>query len=115
MFVGLRPTSNLSESPRQTEPRVLQHYRFSIVFTVVCLALAVWYGLESTGTVAGTARLVENRRAGIVSEPRVVDLKPDGSFVFPHVPAGQYVLQVRGDGPVDGFVLDLADIFDTKL
>jgi protocatechuate 3,4-dioxygenase beta subunit len=49
--------------------------------------------------VAGTARLVENRRAGIVSEPRVVDLKPDGSFVFQHVPAGQYVLQVRGDGP----------------
>ena len=49
--------------------------------------------------VAGTARLVENRRAGVVSEPRVVDLKPDGSFVFQHVPAGPYVLQVRGDGP----------------
>jgi hypothetical protein len=29
----------------------------------------------------------------------VVDLKADGSFVFQHVPAGQYVLQVRGDGP----------------
>ena len=49
--------------------------------------------------VSGTARLVENRRAGAVTEPRVVDLKPDGSFVFQHVPAGQYVLQVRGDGP----------------
>ena len=33
---------------------MLQHYRFSIVFTLVCLALALWYGLESTGT--GTAR-----------------------------------------------------------
>ena len=49
--------------------------------------------------VSGTVRLVENRRAGMVAEPRVVNLKPDGTFVFPHVPPGQYVLQVRGDGP----------------
>jgi hypothetical protein len=37
---------------------MLQHYRFSIAFTAVCLALGLWYGLESTGTVAGTARLL---------------------------------------------------------
>jgi hypothetical protein len=49
--------------------------------------------------VSGTARLVENRRAGMVAEPRSVDLKPDGAFVFQHVPPGEYVLQVRGDGP----------------
>ncbi|HET9192810.1 MAG TPA: carboxypeptidase regulatory-like domain-containing protein [Vicinamibacterales bacterium] len=49
--------------------------------------------------VSGTARLVEPRRAGTVAEPRVVDLKMDGSFVFQHVPPGEYVLQVRGDGP----------------
>jgi hypothetical protein len=55
---------------------------------------------DGDGTlVGGTARLVENRRAGAVTEPRVVDLKPDGSFVFQHVPPGVYVLQVRGDGP----------------
>ena len=49
--------------------------------------------------VSGTARLVEPRRAGTVAEPRVVNLKMDGSFVFQHVPPGEYVLQVRGDGP----------------
>lgn len=49
--------------------------------------------------VSGTARLVENRRAGMVAEPRSVALKPDGAFVFQHVPPGEYVLQVRGDGP----------------
>jgi hypothetical protein len=49
--------------------------------------------------VSGTARLVENRRAGMVAEPRSVDLKPDGTFVFQHVPPGEYILQVRGDGP----------------
>jgi hypothetical protein len=37
---------------------MLQYYRFSIAFTVVCLALGLWYGLETTGTVAGTARLL---------------------------------------------------------
>jgi hypothetical protein len=37
---------------------MLQHYRFSMVFTFVCLALGVWYGFESTGTVTGTARVI---------------------------------------------------------
>jgi hypothetical protein len=36
----------------------MQHYRFSIIFTLVCLALGVWYGWMSTGTVAGTAQLL---------------------------------------------------------
>jgi protocatechuate 3,4-dioxygenase beta subunit len=49
--------------------------------------------------VSGTARLVENRHAGLVAEPRSVNLRPDGSFVFQHLPPGEYVLQVRGDGP----------------
>jgi hypothetical protein len=49
--------------------------------------------------VSGTVRLVENRRAGLVAEPYSVNLKPDGAFVFQHVPPGEYVLQVRGDGP----------------
>jgi hypothetical protein len=49
--------------------------------------------------VSGTARLVENRRAGLVAEARSVDLKPDGAFEFQHMPPGEYILQVRGDGP----------------
>ena len=36
----------------------MQHYRFSIVFTLVCLALGLWYGWVSTGTVAGTAQVL---------------------------------------------------------
>jgi hypothetical protein len=36
----------------------MQHYRFSIVFTLVCLALGVWYGWMSTGTLAGTAQIL---------------------------------------------------------
>lgn len=37
---------------------MLENYRFSIVFTVVCLALGAWYGFESTGTAAGTAQVL---------------------------------------------------------
>ena len=36
----------------------MQHYRFSIVFTLVCLALGVWYGWMSSGTIAGTAQIL---------------------------------------------------------
>ena len=36
----------------------MQHYRFSIVFTLVCLALGLWYGWASTGSVAGTAQVL---------------------------------------------------------
>jgi hypothetical protein len=37
---------------------MFQYYRFSFYFTAVCLALAVWYGWFSTGTVAGTAQML---------------------------------------------------------
>jgi hypothetical protein len=37
---------------------MFQFYRFSFLFTVVCLALAVWYGWASTGTLAGTAQML---------------------------------------------------------
>ena len=33
-------------------------YGFSLIFTLFCLGLAVWYGWESTGTIAGTASLL---------------------------------------------------------
>lgn len=36
----------------------MQHYRFSIAFTFVCLALGLWYGWMSTGTVAGMAQIL---------------------------------------------------------
>ena len=36
----------------------MQFYRFSIAFTFVCLALGLWYGWMSTGTVAGTAQML---------------------------------------------------------
>ncbi len=61
--------------------------------------------------VSGTARLVEPRRAGTVAEPRVVNLKMDGSFVFQHVPPGEYVLQVRGDGPGRTGLFGSQDLF----
>ena len=37
---------------------LLRFYGFSLVFTLVCLALGVWYGWSSTGTLAGTAQLL---------------------------------------------------------
>ena len=36
----------------------MQHYRFSIAFTLVCLALGTWYGWISSGTVSGTAQVL---------------------------------------------------------
>lgn len=36
----------------------MQHYRFSIVFTLVCLALGVWYGWMSTGSATGIAQML---------------------------------------------------------
>ena len=50
--------------------------------------------------VSGTARLIESRHAGAVSfTPRSASVQMDGSFLIRNVPPGQYVLQVRGDGP----------------
>ncbi|MFT4026124.1 MAG: DUF475 domain-containing protein [Novosphingobium sp.] len=37
---------------------MLKYYKGSILFTLVCLALAVWYGWATTGTVEGTASLL---------------------------------------------------------
>ncbi len=37
---------------------ILKYYKGSILFTLVCLALAVWYGWATTGTLAGTAALL---------------------------------------------------------
>lgn len=37
---------------------MFQYYRFSCVFTFVCLALGAWYGWASTGTVAGTTQIL---------------------------------------------------------
>ena len=37
---------------------MLRYYKGSILFTLACLALAVWYGWAQTGTVAGTASLL---------------------------------------------------------
>jgi uncharacterized protein len=36
----------------------MQYYRFSIAFTLVCLALGAWYGWESSGSIAGVAQLL---------------------------------------------------------
>jgi hypothetical protein len=36
----------------------MQHYRFSAIFTLVCLALGVWYGWMSTGSISGIAQIV---------------------------------------------------------
>tara|TARA_R110002072_G_scaffold86774_20_gene195947 strand:- start:17288 stop:18349 length:1062 start_codon:yes stop_codon:yes gene_type:complete len=37
---------------------LLQFYKFSLVFTLICLGLAVWYGFASTGTLVGTLGLL---------------------------------------------------------
>jgi len=36
----------------------MQYYRFSIVFSLVCLALGIWYGWMSTGTISGVFQIV---------------------------------------------------------
>lgn len=33
-------------------------YGFSLIFTLICLGLGVWYGISSTGTVSGTAQML---------------------------------------------------------
>ena len=39
-------------------PTMLRFYGLSFVFTLVCLALGVWYGLESTGDIRATAAML---------------------------------------------------------
>ena len=72
----------------------------NLVFTPAGLADVRIIGRDGNAPLAGgTARLIESRRMGVVSDPRVTDLEADGTFVFRNVPAGEYVVQVRGDGP----------------
>lgn len=35
-----------------------RYYRFSLIFTLICLGLAVWYGLSSTGSLLASAGVV---------------------------------------------------------
>lgn len=37
---------------------LFRFYGFSLVFTVICLALGAWYGWESTGSIAGTSSML---------------------------------------------------------
>jgi len=37
---------------------LLRFYKFSFIFTFICLGLAVWYGIESTGTLSGTLQML---------------------------------------------------------
>lgn len=37
---------------------IKRFYSLSLVFTLVCLGLGAWYGLSSTGTLAGTAQML---------------------------------------------------------
>lgn len=37
---------------------LLQFYKFSLVFTLICFGLAAWYGFASTGTLVGTLGLL---------------------------------------------------------
>ncbi|UVI38741.1 DUF475 domain-containing protein [Qipengyuania spongiae] len=36
----------------------LTYYRFSLVFTIICLALAAWYGWSATGNVVGVLQIL---------------------------------------------------------
>lgn len=39
-------------------PALLTHFRGSIFFALICLALGAWYGWDATGSVAGTAQML---------------------------------------------------------
>ena len=72
----------------------------NIVFAPVTLTEVSGVALDGDAQlVAGTARLIEVRQQGLVSSPRTGAIQPDGTFTIQHVPPGNYVLQVLGDGP----------------
>jgi protocatechuate 3,4-dioxygenase beta subunit len=72
----------------------------SIAFGAVTLSEVRGVALDGDAPlVAGRTRLIEAREQGLVSLPRNGTIRPDGTFVIPHVPPGNYVLQVLGDGP----------------
>ncbi len=37
---------------------LLRYYTFSLIFTAICLGLAAWYGIASTGTIIGMAQIL---------------------------------------------------------
>ncbi|MBU2586754.1 MAG: DUF475 domain-containing protein, partial [Alphaproteobacteria bacterium] len=37
---------------------LLRYYTFSLIFTLICLGLAAWYGMVSSGTVIGMAQVL---------------------------------------------------------
>lgn len=37
---------------------LIRYYTFSLIFTAICLGLAAWYGIASTGTVIGMAQVL---------------------------------------------------------
>jgi hypothetical protein len=37
---------------------LLRYYTFSLIFTAICLGLAAWYGMASTGTLIGMAQVL---------------------------------------------------------
>lgn len=37
---------------------LLRYYKFSLVFTIICLGLAAWYGMASSGTIMGMAEVL---------------------------------------------------------
>ena len=72
----------------------------NIVFAPVTLTEVNGVALDGDAQlVAGTARLIEVRQQGLVSSPRTGTIQQDGTFTIRHVPPGNYVLQVLGDGP----------------
>ena len=72
----------------------------NIVFAPVTLTEVSGVALDGDAQlVAGTARLIEVRQQGLVSSPRTGAIQQNGTFTIQHVPPGNYVLQVLGDGP----------------
>jgi hypothetical protein len=73
----------------------------NLVFTPSRAAQVRGVALDFEGPlIGGTARLIVSRRSGAMAlEFPVAPLRSDGTFVFPNVPPGDYVVQVRGDGP----------------
>ncbi len=71
-----------------------------IAFSPVTLSEVTGVALDGDAQlVAGRALLVEAQQQGFVSSARTGAIQPDGTFAIRHVPPGNYVLQVLGDGP----------------
>lgn len=72
----------------------------NIAFGPVTLSEVIGVALDGEAQlVAGRVQLIEVRQQGFVSAARSGTIRPDGTFAIRHVPPGNYVLQVLGDGP----------------